>query len=53
MPHELSIRPNYDLNAIELEVVDQDRRGFVITIYDQDMPDVLLNSLRAWARLRD
>ena len=51
--HELSIRPNYDLNAIEFEVVDQDRRGFVITIYDQDMPDILLKSISAWARLRD
>jgi hypothetical protein len=53
VPHELSIRPNYDLNAIEFEVVDQDRRGFVITIYDQDMPDILLKSISAWARLRD
>jgi hypothetical protein len=51
VPHELRIRPNYDLNAIEFEVADQDGRGFVITIYDQDMPEILLESLRAWARL--
>ena len=53
VPHELSIRPNYDLNAIEFEVVDQDRRGSVTAIYDQDMPDILLKSISAWARLRD
>jgi hypothetical protein len=51
VPHKLTIRPNYDLNAIEFEVADQDGRGFVITIYDQDMPEILLESIRAWARL--
>jgi hypothetical protein len=51
VPHKLSIRPDYDLHAIEFEVADQDGCGFVITIYDQDMPEVLLESLRAWARL--
>jgi hypothetical protein len=51
VPHKLSIRPNYDLNAIEFEVADRDGRGFVITIYDQDMPEILLESIRAWARL--
>jgi hypothetical protein len=51
VPHNLSIRPNYDFNAIEFEVADRDGRGFVITIYDQDMPDILLESMRAWARL--
>jgi hypothetical protein len=51
VPHKLTIRPNYGLNAIEFEMTDQDGRGFVITIYDQDMPEILLESLRAWARL--
>jgi hypothetical protein len=53
VPHTLSIRPNYDLNAIEFEVVDQEQRGFVVTINCQDLPDLLLKSIRAWARLRD
>jgi hypothetical protein len=51
VPHELNIRPNYDLKAIEFEVVDRDGRGFVITVYNQDMPDILLKSIRAWAQL--
>jgi hypothetical protein len=53
VPHELRIRPNYDLNAIEFEVVDQEQRGFVITINCQDLPDLLLKSISTWARLRD
>jgi hypothetical protein len=42
MPYELSIQPNHDLNAIDFKVVDGDGRGFVITIYDQETPDILL-----------
>jgi hypothetical protein len=42
MPYELSIQPNQDLTAINFKVVDGDGRGFVITIYDQETPDILL-----------
>ena len=51
-PHELNIRPNSDLNAIEFEVADRDGRGFVVTIYAHDLPEILLDVIKAWARLR-
>jgi hypothetical protein len=51
-PHELSIRPNSDLDAIEFEVADRDGRGFVITIYAHDLPEILLDAISAWGQLR-
>jgi hypothetical protein len=51
-PHQVEVRPDYDVGGVALEVVDRTGRGFA-TVLDQAVAiDVTLRIVGAVARLR-